>query len=262
MTKPKVPPGVNVNALPSPSSEGTPSSTSTFSVPAMPSSMIAAPPKPTSSKKVTKRISPLTLRSGGNLGYARIPSAWVQAGHTGKTAFSAILEEAEEVPNELWGDDLKDGKRPFWDDRGLEFCKEILAWMPKRDVVERVLRKWAEMAVLSDPILWRTIHENFWETYGAPLEDGSSRKIKQMADEIVQNTRVPMPCLPRTNREWLDAFLGRRTRWEIVGHIFVFLGEQSICLVCSSYTDGNYRRISNIDTCIRLNIGGPITSRM
>jgi len=220
MTKTKVP-GTGASALPSPSSEGTPTPSSTFSVPAIPASL----PKPAPTKKIIKRTNPLTLRSGGHIGYARLPSSLASIGHTGKTAFSAILEEAEEVPGELWDNESStdvQSQEP-WDDRGLEFCKEILAWLPKRQVGERVLHGWAEEA-LNHPGMFAMVHRSFWETFGQLLEDGTPRKIKQVADVLVKNTKKPMLCLPRTNEEWLNGFLGKKLRWEIVGHIFIQLG--------------------------------------
>lgn len=128
MTKPKT----NAAAtLPSPSPDGIPTPSSVFSVPALPA---AHSPKPPIQKKIIKRHNPLTLRTGGNLGFHRGANAWY--GHIGRTSFNAILEEAEEVPCSLWessstmsDEQAADG----WDDRGFEFCKEIMAWLPKRE---------------------------------------------------------------------------------------------------------------------------------
>jgi len=231
MTKPKLEHAGSSGSVtfPSPSSDGTPTPSSggtyiTAPIPMAPPPLPLPQTKTAHARKPAKRSNPLAFRTGATFGYAkRLPGDWNTIGHTGKTAFSAILEEA--VPCELWWNDSSESGMTSdgWDDRGLEFCKEIIAWLPKRDTAENIYNKFMHGACVAEPLLWKEISHSFWETWGSVADDGSPKKIRQMIEQLVHNTRNSLH-VARTNEEFLASFMGKNMRWEHLGHIFINLG--------------------------------------
>lgn len=179
----------------------------------------SARPATSSYRKPSKQDNPLTLETGTTIGYSRT-HAPLSLGYVGSTGYSAILDEAKaHLGMNIWelqdapSDHLPWGVRPDGSNPGRAFCKKILAWLPSQRIVEKVRRwmevEWALTAYQAYSVdQW---HASFWEAYGDALDEPRHEEaLEAVIDELVSNTRRPLPITPATNAEWSASYMGRR----------------------------------------------------
>ena len=193
---------------------------------------VTSSPKPVvkrtsaSLRKASTQDNPLTLETGGTIGYRRTP-AGMSLGYVGSTGFSAILDEAKNhLGMNIWEDPDAPSETQAWEVRadgsspGRAICRKILAWLPSPQIMYKVRRyaqgEWTcTSSQLPSIEAW---HSKFWDAYGNVLEEPRNEdEIDAMADELVRNTRRPLPTHPQTNAEWQASYSGRKTRWELIG---------------------------------------------
>lgn len=185
---------------------------------------IVRPPTGSSFRKPSRQDNPLTLVAGTTIGYSRTPAP-LSLGYVGSTGYSAILDEAKaHLGMNIWelqdapSDQLPWGVRPDGSNPGRAFCKKILAWLPPHRTIDKVRRwmeqEWALTAYQAYSVdQW---HASFWEAYGEALDEPRHEKaLEAVIDELVANTRRPLPTTPATNAEWSASYMGRRCMFHL-----------------------------------------------
>lgn len=185
---------------------------------------------------MSEALNPLTLQTGGVIGYSRRPASF-RVGYMGSTGFGAILRENETAS--LWdhpdGQSADQVQQSFWygTGPGRRFATSILAWLPKQALVFRVIDFLTDLDlghIMVDPLTTYHFAREFDREFGHALRQSpESSALGKMSEVITTNTRQPL-AIPATNREWLDSFCGPKTRWESIGAIFVALGSAAFSI--------------------------------
>ena len=170
--------------------------------------------------------------------------------YLGPTSYSAIFLENElgdrtedfgQGAADTTGQEADHDKPPYPEQCNLEAEEHvsqgvrILKRFPERPLCDQLLNRYFdECDVLIPEQVVCHVHESIWSTYGECLSAVTGTNHERLSEMSTQLCKTAMaPLKPSTtSNEWLESFMGRHLRWEIIGNLFAIFG-----LAIMTYSD-------------------------
>ncbi|KAI9728332.1 MAG: hypothetical protein M1828_003732 [Chrysothrix sp. TS-e1954] len=151
----------------------------------------------------------------------------LELGYTGSVAASAILLEQE--AKDGGATDSLDGMGDTVPAHSLavrrQYYISILATLPSRKLSQTIFDTWVqpkESANVRSMVKVQSLfHDTFWATFADDLQTPrKAENLARLAELLCQNTVKPQG-IPETTSAWFDSINGVKSRWEMVGLLFI-----------------------------------------
>ena len=158
------------------------------------------------------------------------------ARYYGPTSFSsvftenALLDSSEEYRRHpsswQFGQPLLGRDRPSAPTVRMNQVLKTLWNIPSQEICESLMGTFASHHhILMNPVLVKHAIATLWSTFGEQLAGPRTpEKLTFIAETLFRNEEKTLPPPPDDGIEWLDTFVGRNLRFEMLGIMFVFFG--------------------------------------
>lgn len=179
--------------------------------------------------------NPLSLHTGGFLSQSHRPAGF-PTGYMGPTGFGGVLQENKFAS--LWEDSPSVGisepsSRSRTADTFRDLGTTILAWLPEQSIYLKIINHVQEdffcLCFFGQYAPSRLL-DDFWQEFGPLLSAPPQSAAHNRASEtITAATKEHLP-IPSSNADWLQSISGPRTRWELIGELFVGIGAAAFAM--------------------------------
>ena len=148
--------------------------------------------------------------------------------------FAVLLEHKNLMGADIWNENTLSVEIENDNPNAVRFGMAILVWLPPRSVCEEAMsRYWRiAMSLTSMKTILDTYIFRFLDTFGeSVISPHTSEKLATVSRSLCRNTAAngtkSFDCemaVPTTTAEWLDSFTGERSRWDVLGIIFLVFG--------------------------------------